>query len=56
MRLNAEFTTELYELLTEEAARQGRSISDVLRQLVQEWVDKMAKARERQQKQKKEMN
>lgn len=37
MRLNVELTREMYDEMTAHAARSKRSLSDIVRTLVEEW-------------------
>lgn len=46
MRLNVEVPNELYEEFSKRASRAGRSMSDVVKQVVGEWIqaDRRAEA------------
>ena len=44
MRLNIEMKKEIYEALKEMAKREGRSISDVVRVLVIEWLEQKGRS------------
>lgn len=44
MRLNADLKNELYEEMAQHAARAGRSLSDVVRELVHAWCVRQRRA------------